>query len=102
MGTFGSALGREVNWISNWYDGSFIEGGINPIGWENHIDRYGLSLFWSIQSLTSIGYGNIAPVTRLEVRKMHVIVRIHFGGRTVTVWTDSLFCIFHFSFNTSA
>ncbi|KAL7543046.1 hypothetical protein ACHAXR_012355 [Thalassiosira sp. AJA248-18] len=66
VGTFGSDLGQKANWISNWYESSYIEGGINPIGWESDIDRYALSLFWSIQSLTSIGYGNIVPVTRTE------------------------------------
>jgi len=64
--SFGSPLGQEANWISNWYETSYVEGGIEPIGWQNDIDRYALSLFWSIQSLTSIGYGNIVPVTRLE------------------------------------
>ena len=66
VGGFGSELDEQANWISNWYKSNQIEGGINPIGWENDIDRYALSLFWSIQSLTSIGYGNIVPVTRVE------------------------------------
>jgi ABC-type multidrug transport system fused ATPase/permease subunit len=57
-----------VNWIGNWYGGSYVEGGLNPIGWQNYMDRYWLCLFWAIQSITSIGYGNIAPVTKAEVR----------------------------------
>lgn len=65
-GTFGDALADEPNWISQWMDQSYVDGGINPIGWENDIERYGLSLFWSIQSITSIGYGNISPVTVAE------------------------------------
>mmetsp|Transcript_26213 Transcript_26213/g.56279 ORF Transcript_26213/g.56279 Transcript_26213/m.56279 type:complete len:418 (-) Transcript_26213:3523-4776(-) len=64
--TFGDALGEEANWISYWYEHNYVEGGIDPIGWRNDLDRYALSLFWSIQSVTSIGYGNIVPVTRLE------------------------------------
>ena len=64
--SFGTALEEETNWISNWYDANYVEGGINPTGWQNDIDRYALSLFWAIQSITSIGYGNIAPVTRVE------------------------------------
>jgi hypothetical protein len=55
-----------VNWISNWYNSSYVEGGLNPIGGENAMSRYWLCLFWSIQSITSIGYGNIAPVTPAE------------------------------------
>mmetsp|Transcript_1045 Transcript_1045/g.2289 ORF Transcript_1045/g.2289 Transcript_1045/m.2289 type:complete len:417 (+) Transcript_1045:429-1679(+) len=64
--SFGPALGEHANWISNWYGLSYVEGGINPIGWENNIDRYALSLFWAIQSVTSIGYGNVVAVTRIE------------------------------------
>jgi len=64
--TFGPGLGTQANWISYWYNSNYVAGGINPIGWENDIDRYGLSLFWAIQSLTSIGYGNVSPVTTAE------------------------------------
>ena len=49
-----------------------MEGGLNPIGWEHSWDRYFLCLFWSIQSITSIGYGNIVPVTFVEVRVVGV------------------------------
>ena len=55
-----------IVWNSYWYESNYVEGGVNPIGYDNDIDRYALSLFWSIQSVTSIGYGNIVPVTRLE------------------------------------
>eukprot|EP00585_Thalassiosira_rotula_P005600 CAMPEP_0196149044 /NCGR_PEP_ID=MMETSP0910-20130528/29000_1 /TAXON_ID=49265 /ORGANISM="Thalassiosira rotula, Strain GSO102" /LENGTH=574 /DNA_ID=CAMNT_0041411893 /DNA_START=89 /DNA_END=1813 /DNA_ORIENTATION=+ len=61
-----SSLLDELNWISNWYNSSYVEGGLNPIGWENAIPRYWLCLFWAIQSITSIGYGNISPVTTIE------------------------------------
>jgi hypothetical protein len=57
---------NNVNWIQAWYDGNYVEGGINPIGRENYMDRYVLALFWSIQTLTSIGYGNVSPITRAE------------------------------------
>ena len=66
VGSFGDALADEPNWISQWMDQNYVDGGINPIGWNNDIERYGLSLFWSIQSITSIGYGNISPVTVAE------------------------------------
>jgi len=56
----------SVNWIHSWYENNYVEGGINPIGRENFLDRYILSLFWSIQTITSIGYGNVAPITRQE------------------------------------
>jgi hypothetical protein len=58
--------GVSPTWISVWYESSYIPGSINPIGLGNDIDRYILALFWAIQSVTSIGYGNIAPVTRIE------------------------------------
>ena len=56
----------NANWINNWYQNNYIEGGINPLGEENFMDRYVLSLFWSVQTITSIGYGNITPVTKSE------------------------------------
>lgn len=65
-GTFGDGILEKVNWISYWYDSSYVEGGLNPIGWNNAIPRYWLCLFWAIQSITSIGYGNIMPVTSVE------------------------------------
>ena len=65
-GTFGDNLSQEPNWISYWYNGYYVDGGINPYGWDQSLGRYALSLFWSIQSVTSIGYGNIVPATTLE------------------------------------
>ena len=56
----------SANWISFWYNNSYAEGSLNPIGPSNSIDRYILSLFWSVQTITSIGYGNIMPYTRAE------------------------------------
>lgn len=58
--------GVPPTWISEWYKNSHTPGSIDPIGWGNDVDRYILSLFWAIQSVTSIGYGNIAPVSRAE------------------------------------
>lgn len=58
--------GVPPTWISAWYESSYFPGSIDPIGWSNDVDRYALSLFWAIQSVTSIGYGNIAPVSRVE------------------------------------
>jgi len=65
-GSFGDPLLENLNWISNWYEISYVEGGLNPVGWANAIPRYWLCLFWAIQSITSIGYGNIVPVTSVE------------------------------------
>jgi hypothetical protein len=54
---------NATTWISNWY----VPGpGLNPIGYSNYMDRYWLCIFWAIQTITSIGYGNIVPVTSLE------------------------------------
>jgi hypothetical protein len=53
--SFGDPMYESLNWISNWYNGSYVEGGLNPIGWENYLQRYWLCLFWAIQSITSIG-----------------------------------------------
>mmetsp|Transcript_20730 Transcript_20730/g.46032 ORF Transcript_20730/g.46032 Transcript_20730/m.46032 type:complete len:584 (-) Transcript_20730:831-2582(-) len=64
--SFGDEMGDTLNWISNWKNSSYVEGGLDPIGWSNAMDRYWLCLFWSIQSITSIGYGNIVPVTSEE------------------------------------
>ena len=74
--SFGDSLREEANWISYWYESSYIEGGINPIGWNNNIDRYALSLFWSIQTITSIGYGNIVPVTRAEYYLTNILMLV--------------------------
>lgn len=60
------AMLNNLNWIGNWYNDNYVEGGLNPIGWSNSIPRYFLCLFWAIQSITSIGYGNIVPVTNIE------------------------------------
>lgn len=57
------------NWVSIWYNNTYnpkLENALNPIGWNNSFDRYVLSMFWAIQTLTSIGYGNIVPYTVAE------------------------------------
>lgn len=56
------------NWISGWVTGNGGVGAMepDPLGPENDTDRYVISLFWAIQTVTSIGYGNIAPVTVAE------------------------------------
>eukprot|EP00591_Stephanopyxis_turris_P012656 CAMPEP_0195511514 /NCGR_PEP_ID=MMETSP0794_2-20130614/3800_1 /TAXON_ID=515487 /ORGANISM="Stephanopyxis turris, Strain CCMP 815" /LENGTH=466 /DNA_ID=CAMNT_0040639119 /DNA_START=206 /DNA_END=1603 /DNA_ORIENTATION=- len=57
---------QSKNWIAYWYNGNYVEGALNPIGFKKDVDRYVLSLFWAIQTITSIGYGNISPLTSAE------------------------------------
>ncbi|KAL3817490.1 hypothetical protein ACHAXA_007080 [Cyclostephanos tholiformis] len=64
--SFGDSLLDSPNWIAQWHESSYVEGGLDPIGWENAMSRYFLALFWAVQSITSIGYGNIQPVTVTE------------------------------------
>ncbi|GBG31764.1 Flap endonuclease 1 [Hondaea fermentalgiana] len=65
-GGFGDALAETDNWISAYVDQNAGSTGLDPIGWQNSFDRYVLALFWSIQTLTSIGYGTLSPYTPLE------------------------------------
>lgn len=75
--TFGPDIIQGSNWIASWYNKTYGEdqatqgqyislGGLNPVGWENHVERYVLALFWSVQTITSIGYGNIMPFNLSE------------------------------------
>lgn len=77
VGGFGERMITTPNWIVIWFNGTAGMDytvdvpppdyyGLQPIGWFNDMDRYVLSLFWAIQTLTSIGYGNIAPYTPAE------------------------------------
>mmetsp|Transcript_29359 Transcript_29359/g.43342 ORF Transcript_29359/g.43342 Transcript_29359/m.43342 type:complete len:380 (-) Transcript_29359:596-1735(-) len=63
----GLDFGKSLNWISGWVASS---GGGDcspkPYGFDDHLDRYVLALFWAIQTITSISYGNIAPQTATE------------------------------------
>jgi hypothetical protein len=76
VGSFDDSLLDHPNWIANWYKLSYIEGGMNPIGWQNAMSRYFLSLFWAVQSITSIGYGNIQPVTLTEYAVASVLMLV--------------------------
>ena len=64
--SFDQGLLETTNWIGFWQENYTVDGGLQPIGWFNDVDRYVLSLFWAIQTITSIGYGNIVPVTTAE------------------------------------
>jgi hypothetical protein len=48
----GQGLLERPNWIGAWYDANYVEGGPDPIGLQNHLDRYVISLFWAIQTIT--------------------------------------------------
>ena len=54
------------NWISYWYNNSYEPGSLNPADPDSFLDRYILSLFWAVQTITSIGYGNVLPFTTAE------------------------------------
>jgi hypothetical protein len=56
----------KPNWIANWYNNTRGEGSLNPIGDSQALSRYALSLFWSVQTIISVGYGNIVPYTESE------------------------------------
>ena len=47
--SFSQGLLNKPNWIGNWYQGSYVEGGPNPIGYDKSVDRYVIALFWAIQ-----------------------------------------------------
>lgn len=69
--SFGHETVYQDNWMSKWINATYAENDFKeqylyPLGWERDLDRYVLALFWSIQTVTSIGYGNIVPSTRVE------------------------------------
>ena len=66
-GTFDEpAILTKPNWLGFWYDRNYIKGSINPIGSSNVLARYALSLSWAVQTVTTVGYGNINAFTQLE------------------------------------
>ena len=71
-GTFLEKAKYKETWMSLWHNNT-IENTyykdkdmLHPFGWKNDMDRYILSLFWAIQTISSIGYGNISPHTFIE------------------------------------
>lgn len=54
------------NWMGNWQNITGVDYGLNTLGWDNDLGRYWLCMFWASQTITSIGYGNIIPVTTAE------------------------------------
>ncbi|KAK3260002.1 hypothetical protein CYMTET_31028 [Cymbomonas tetramitiformis] len=60
---------REVNWLSN-YD--FIEGDAGAMS------KYLCSFYWSVATLSTLGYGDVVPTTDLE--RLFVIVATVMGA----------------------
>lgn len=67
MGTWDEDLMLSTpNWMGNWQKMNTIQGGLFALGWDNSTGRYWLCMFFASQTITSIGYGNIIPVTASE------------------------------------
>ena len=52
----------------SWLD-ALQDGGITTYaGWENHFDKWSAAMYWSIVTITSVGYGDITPQNPGEMR----------------------------------
>ena len=52
----------------SWLD-ALQDGGITTYaGWENHFDKWSAAMYWSIVTITSVGYGDITPQNPAEMR----------------------------------